>query len=121
MDGSDSPVTTDPVRDRPGPRRPVVLGRTHALAAAFAAALVDALLIARANTDTTTKLLSVIFMGVFTFVGFRFITRIRYALRPPNLPPGEKNPSDPPAPGGWANPTRAQTFLTKLRRPFTRR
>ncbi len=99
-------------------RMPLILGRRHAAAAAAAAAIADGALIARADTGTVTKVLSVLFMGVFTYVGFRFITKIRYSVRPPRLPPSTRNASDPPSAGGWANPTGVQTFLAKLRKPF---
>ena len=112
---------SDPPTENEGERKariPLVLGRRHAAAAAGAGAIADGLLIARADTGTVTKVLSVLFMGAFTYVGFRFVTNIRYRVRPPRLPPSTRNPSDPPAAGGWANPTGGQTFLAKLRKPF---
>jgi hypothetical protein len=119
--GSATMTSPEPAPDsaRRQPRG-IVLGRKHAVLAAIAAALVDGLLVARADTGLGTKIFSVFFMAGFVYVGFRLVTTIRYRLRPPLQRPENQNPTNRPAAGGWANPTSAQTNLAKLMKPFKR-
>jgi len=103
-----------------GSRR-VIVGRRGTVWAGVAAFFANAALVSGTGAGLGAKLLSSLFMGVFTCFGMRLLGRIRLGLRPELSPPDERDASATPAEGGWANPTPAQHRLDRLRRLFTHR
>ena len=56
------------------------------------------------------------FLGLFTGFGLAWMTNVRRKVRPEVANPDERDPALPPPVGGWANPSRGQTALSRFGR-----
>lgn len=99
--------------DRPTRRLP---SRRSSAIAASVAGIADGWLTARSGAGTGRVVAAALLMGLFVHVGIRWITARRLAHRPPVEQPQQRDPSAPPPPGGWANPTPGQRRAARLRR-----
>jgi hypothetical protein len=55
------------------------------------------------------------FLGIFNGYGLWMLTKTRMKMRPP-VQDTDRDPSQPPPAGGWANPTSGQTTMRQLGR-----
>jgi hypothetical protein len=98
------------------PRLLPVVGRRGSAMAAVIAASFDAYMAKTGHESWTATIGSALFMGVFTFVAFRVVARVRLGIKPDLASPEQHDPSEKPQAGGWANPTRSQGTLYRFTR-----
>ena len=94
----------------------VIVGRRGTVWAGVGAFFANAALVYGTGASLVAKLLSSVFMGAFTCFGMRLLGRIRLNLRPEFSSPDKRNASETPVQGGWANPTRMQTLVARIKR-----
>jgi hypothetical protein len=100
----------------PRPRRPPSRWVTVLISAAGGVG--SAWLSRSAGSSVGGSVGSALFMAVFMYAGLRFMTRIRFRLRPVDVDPNERDPAAPPPLGGWASPSATQRATKRLRRLF---
>ncbi len=99
----------------PNVARRVRPSRRLLLAAALVGGLIDGLLVWSSLSGPRT-IASMVFMSAFLYAALDFVTKVRFRYRPETGDPGDDDPSQPPKPGGWANPTSGQKSSERLRR-----
>ena len=97
-----------------------IVGKRGAIGAGIAASVANVFIDRSQHLSALTIVVASLCMGLFTYAGVRLISRIRSSIRPNVDVPEERDPSSAPPPGGWANPTRAQTGFARWRRRFSR-
>jgi hypothetical protein len=83
----------------------------------IAAGVLDGLLVWK-SAGPGRSVLSALFMAGFVYLGLQWITKLRFKLRPPDVEPAERDPSQPPPLGGWANATSGQRARRRIGRLF---
>ena len=107
-DGPDLTPGLVPMRKRPS--------RAAIGVVALVAGIADGFFVRADNVTFAQILVSAAFMSVFVYVVLRAITKVRFNVRPEAGDPLTRDPSLPPLAGGWANPTRGQRGLQRIKR-----
>ena len=95
------------------PRRKIPSRRAIAIAAGILG-VADVALVHSTDAGWTQAILNGVAMAAFVYFGMRAVVKVRLGYRPE--PPADRDPSQPPPPGGWASPTKGQGLVRRLRR-----